>query len=54
MHIFYMLITSVQSIKLIDCKLWEELITQTSYTTLKANLKIVLSQKSRNFVVCKY
>ena len=43
----------------IDClKLWEELITQTCYPTLKANLKIVLSWKCRNFVnffffVCK-
>ena len=50
MHIFIMLITSVQSFKLIACKPWEELIMQTSYPTLKANLKIVLSWKCRNFV----
>ena len=53
-----MLITSVQSFKLIACKPWEELITQTCYPMLKANLKIVLSQKCRIFVknyfsVCK-
>ena len=58
MHIFIMLITSVQSFKLIACKPWEELITQTCYPTLKANLKIVLSRKCCNFVkyyffVCK-
>ena len=58
MHIFHMLITSVKSFKLIACKPWEELITQTCYPTLKANLKIVLSRKCRNFVknyffVCK-
>ena len=58
MHIFIMLITSVQSFKLIACIPWEELITQTCYPTLKANLNIVLSQKCRNFVknyffVCK-
>ena len=41
MHIFNMLITSVQSFKLIAWKLWEELITQTCYTILKPNLKIV-------------
>ena len=50
MHIFIMLITSVQSLKLIACKPWEELITQTCYPTLKANLKIVLSRKYSNFV----
>ena len=54
-----MLKTSVQSFKLIGCKFWEELITQTCYPTLKVNLKIVLSQKWCNFVknyffVCKY
>ena len=59
MHIFIILITSVQSFKLIACKPWEELITQTWYPTLKANLKIGLSRKCRNFVknnfffVCK-
>ena len=58
MHIFIMLITSMQSFKLIAYKPWEELITQTCYSTLKANLKIVLSRKCRNFVqnyffVCK-
>ena len=42
MHIFIMLITSVQSFKLIAWKPWEELITQTCYPTLKATLKIVL------------
>ena len=52
MHIFIfiMLITSVQSFKLITCEPWEELITQTCYPTLKANLKIVLSRKCPNFV----
>ena len=39
MHIFNMLITSVQSFKLIAWKLWEELITQTCYPILKPNLK---------------
>ena len=58
MHIFIMLITFVQSFKLIACKPWEELITQTCYTTLNANLRIVVSKKCRNFVknyflVCK-
>ena len=58
MHIFIMLITPVQSFKLIACKLWEKLITRTCNPTLKANLKIVFSRKSRNFVkkyffVCK-
>ena len=53
-----MLMTSVQSFKLIACKPWEELITQTCSPTLKANLKIVLGRKCRNFVknyffVCK-
>ena len=42
-YFFIMLITSVQSFKLIACELWEELITQTCYPTLKANLKIVLN-----------
>ena len=41
MHIFNMLITSVQSSKLIAWILWEELITQTCYPILKPNLKIV-------------
>ena len=41
MHIFNMLITSVQSFKLIALKLWEELFTQTGYPILKSNLKIV-------------
>ena len=61
MHIFNMLIISVQSFKLIAWKLWEELITQTCYPILKPNLKIVqvqiealpenyLSPKCRNFV----
>ena len=50
MHIFIMLMTSVQSFKLTACKPWEELITQTCSPTLKANLKIVLSRKCRNFV----
>ena len=58
MHIFNMLIKSMQSFKLIAFKPWEELITQTCYPSLKANLKIVLSRKCRNFVknyflVCK-
>ena len=58
MHIFIMLLTSVQSFKLIACTPWEELITQTCYPTLKANLKIVLSRKGRFFVknhffICK-
>ena len=53
-----MLVKYVQSFKLIACKPWEEFITQTCYPTLKANLKIVLCQKCRNFVknyifVCK-
>ena len=53
-----MLIISVQSFKLIACKPWEKLFTQTCYPTLKANLKIVLSRKCRNFdrnyfFVCK-
>ena len=53
-----MLITSVQSFKLIAHKPWEELIIQTSYLMLKANFKTVLSQKCHNFVknyffVCK-
>ena len=39
MHIFNMLITSVQSLKLIAWKLWEELITKTCYPILKPNLK---------------
>ena len=50
MHIFNMLITSVQSFKLIACKPWEKLITQTWFPTLKANLKIVSRWKCRNFV----
>ena len=61
MHIFIMImhITYVQSFKLIACKTWEELIIQTCYPTLKANLKIVLSRKCRNFAkhysfVCKH
>ena len=43
----------------IEClQTWEELITPTCYPTLKANLKIILSRKCRNFVknyflVCK-
>ena len=41
MHIFNILIASVQSFKLIAWKLWEELITQTCYPILKPNLKIV-------------
>ena len=58
MHIFIMRITSVHSFKLIACKPLEELITQTCYPTLNANLQIVLSRKCRNFVkhyffVCK-
>ena len=40
MHIFNMLITSVQSFKLVTWKLWEELITQTCYPILKPNLKL--------------
>ena len=40
MHIFNILITSVQSFKLIASKLWEEF-TQTCYPILKPNLKIV-------------
>ena len=39
MHIFNMLITSMQSFKLIAWKLWEELITQTCCPILKPNLK---------------
>ena len=50
MHIFIMLITPGQSFKLIACKPWEEFITQTCYPTMKANLKIGLSRKCRNFV----
>ena len=46
MHIFNMLITSVQSFKLIAWKLWEELITQTCYPILKPYLKIVLVQNA--------
>ena len=58
MHIFNMLKTYVHSFKLIACKPWEELITQTCNPTLKANLKIVWSRKCCNFVkiifiVCK-
>ena len=58
MHIFIMLITYVKSFKLIACKPWEELITQTCYLTLKAHLKTVLSRKclnfdKTNFFVCK-
>ena len=58
MHIFIMLITSVQSFKLIACKPWEELITQICYPTLKANLKIVLNKNAvilskMIFFVCK-
>ena len=45
-----MLIKSVQSFKLVACKFWEELITQTCYPTLKANLKNFLSRKCRSFV----
>ena len=41
MHIFNMLITSVQSFKVIAWKLWKEYITQTCYPILKPNLKIV-------------
>ena len=50
MHIFNMLLTSVLSFKLIAWKPLEELVTQTCYPMLKANLKIVLSWKCRNFV----
>ena len=46
MHIFNMLITSVQSFKLIAWKLWEELITQTCCPILKPNLKIVEVQNA--------
>ena len=58
MHIFNILIISVQSFKLIARKPWKELITQTCYPMLKADLKIVLSRKCPNFVknyffVCK-
>ena len=42
MHIFNMLVTAVQSFKLIAWKLCEELITQTWYHVLKPKLKIVL------------
>ena len=45
-----MVLTSVQSFQLIANKPWEELITQTCYPMLKANLKIVLSRKCRKFV----
>ena len=48
MHIFNMLITSVQSFKLIAWKLWEELIIQTGYPILKSNLKI---QNVQNVVI---
>ena len=41
MHIFSMLIASVQSFKLIAWRPWEELITQTCYPILKANLKAI-------------
>ena len=41
-----MLVTSVQSLHLIGCKLWEELITQTCFPTLTANLKIVLRRNA--------
>ena len=47
MHIFIMLITSVQSLKSIACKPLDELITQTCYPTLKANPEIVLGWKCR-------
>ena len=58
MHIFHMLIMSVQSFKLIAWKPRKELITQTCYPMLKANLIIVWSRKCPNFVknyffVCK-
>ena len=39
-YAYAMLITSVQSFKLIAYKPWEELITQTCYPTLKANFKL--------------
>ena len=45
-HIFNMLITSVQSFKLIAWKLWEELITQTCHPILKPNLKIFQVQNA--------
>ena len=41
-----MLITSVQSFKLIAWKLWEELITQTCHPILKPNLKIFQVQNA--------
>ena len=41
-----MLITSVQSFKLIAWKLWEDLITQTCYPILKHNLKIVFVENA--------
>ena len=58
MYIFNMFIISVRSFKLIAWNPWKVLITQTCYCMLKANLKIVLSQKCHNFVknyffVCK-
>ena len=46
MHMFDMLIRSVQSLKLIAWKLWEKLITQTGYPILKSNLKIVEVQNA--------
>ena len=46
MHIFNMLITSVQSLWLIAWKFWEEFITQTYYPILKPNLKIVWVQNA--------
>ena len=46
MHIFNMLIISVQSFKLIALKLREQSITQTCYPILKPNLKIVYVQNA--------
>ena len=49
-HIFIMLVTSMQSFKLIACKPWEKVITQTCYPVLKAYHKVVLRRKCHDFV----
>ena len=57
MHMFNMLIIPVLNFKSIAKKPWKELITQTCYPMLKANLKIVQVEYaiilSKNyFLVC--
>ena len=46
MHIFNMLLITVQSFKMNAWKPWEELITQSYYLLLKPSLKIIYVQNA--------